>query len=60
MAQAKKIYGWWSRWVAPLSKFSGLAIILNMIEASAVWPHDLLDIAMLPKADGDSTWVSAP
>ena len=35
----------------------GLAILLEMVEASRVWPQGLLDayIAMIPKADGDST-----
>ena len=41
----------------PLAWFSGLAILLNMVEATAVWPQGLLDacIAMIAKADGDST-----
>ena len=35
----------------------GLAILLELVETSGVWPQGLLDayIAMIPKADGDST-----
>ena len=38
----------------------GLAILLEMVEHTGVWPRGLLDahIAMIPKADGDSTPVS--
>ena len=41
----------------PLSWFSGLAILLNLVETSGTWPQGLLDasIAVIPKADGDST-----
>ena len=37
--------------------FSGLAILLELVETSGVWPQGLLDafFAMMPKADGDST-----
>ena len=37
--------------------FSGLAILLELVETSGLWPRGLLDayIAMIPKADGDST-----
>ena len=37
--------------------FSGLAILSQLVETSGVWPQGLLDacIAMIPKADGDST-----
>ena len=36
--------------------FSGLAILLNLVEATAVWPQGLLDARICdPKADGDST-----
>ena len=37
--------------------FSALAILLELVEDSGVWPQGLLDayIAMVPKADGDST-----
>ena len=41
----------------PLPWFSGLAILLELIESTGTWPQGLLDayIAMIPKADGDST-----
>ena len=41
----------------PLPWFSGLASLLELIEATGVWPQGLLDahIAMIPKADSDST-----
>ena len=41
----------------PLAWFSGLAILLELVETTGDWPHCLLDanIAMVPKADGDST-----
>ena len=37
--------------------FSGLAVLLNLVETTGTWPQGLLDadIAMIPKADGDST-----
>ena len=37
--------------------FSGLAILLELVETSGVWPQGLLDafFAMIPEADGDST-----
>ena len=37
--------------------FSGLAILLELIKSTGIWPQGLLDayIAMIPKADGDST-----
>ena len=51
--------GWaWNEVEAlPLPWFSGLAILLEMVEATGVWPQWLLDafLAMIPKADGDST-----
>ena len=55
--------GWaWNEVKAlPLSWFSGLAILLNLVESTGCWPQGLLDvyIAMIPKAHGDSTpWVS--
>ena len=36
---------------------SGLAILLELVETAGTWPQGLLDayIAMIPKADGDST-----
>ena len=43
--------------------FSGLAILLNMVELTGDWPQGLLEayVAMILKADGDSTpWVSVP
>ena len=41
----------------PLPWFSGLAMLLNSVESTGVWPQGLLDayIAMIPKAGGDST-----
>ena len=47
----------------PLAWFSGLAILLNMVETSAVWPQGLLDayMTMIPEVDGTPLlWVSAP
>ena len=40
----------------PLPWFSGLSILLHMVEQTGDWPQSLLDayIAMIPKADGDS------
>ena len=37
--------------------FSGLAVLLGMVESTGVWPQGLLDacVAMIPKAGGDST-----
>ena len=64
VARAKKstaggLDGWaWNELKAlPLPWFSGLAILLELVETSGVWPRGLLDayIAMIPKADGDST-----
>ena len=62
-AKAKKsiaggLDGWaWNEIKALLSPwFSGLAILLEFVETSGVWPQGLLDayIAMIPNADGDS------
>ena len=41
----------------PLPWFSGLAILLELVETNGVWPQGLLDayIAMIPKANGGST-----
>ena len=38
---------------------SGLAVLLELVETTGVWPQGLLDayIAMIPKADGDSTFL---
>ena len=64
MARAKKstaggLDGWaWNEIKAlPLPWFSGLAILLELVETSGIWPQGLLDayIAMIPKVDGDST-----
>ena len=64
VARAKKstaggLDGWaWNEIQAlPLSWFSGLANLLNLVESTGCWPQGLLDayIAMIPKADGDST-----
>ena len=50
--------GWaWTEIKAlPLAWFSGLTILLNMVELSGDWPQGLLDayIAMIPEADGGS------
>ena len=63
VARAKKttaggLDGWaWNELKAlPLPWFSGLAILLDLVETSGVWPQGLLDayIAMIPQADGDS------
>ena len=50
-------WAWNERRALPLPWFSGLAILLELVETSDVWPQGLLDdyIAMIPKADGDST-----
>ena len=51
--------GWaWNEIKAlPLPWFSGLAILLELVETSGVRPQGLLDayIALIPKVDGDST-----
>ena len=51
--------GWaWNEIKAlPLPWFSGLAILLELVESTGIWLQGLLDahIAMIPKADGDST-----
>ena len=61
VARAKKstaggLDGWaWNELKAlPLPLFSGLAILLELVETSGVWPQGLLDayIAIIPKADG--------
>ena len=53
------LYGWaWNEIKAlPLPWFSGLAILLELVESTGTWPQGLLDafIAMIPKADGNST-----
>ena len=64
VARAKKstaggLDGWaWNEIKAlPLPWFSGLAILLDLVETSGTWPQGLRDafFAMIPKADGDST-----
>ena len=64
VAMAKKstaggLDGWaWNEIKAlSLSWFVGLALVLRQIEAAGKWPQGLLDayIAMIPKAEGDST-----
>ena len=63
VATAKKsiagLDGWAWNEVEALSLpwFSGVAILLEMVEFTGVWPQGLLDayFAMIPKADGDST-----
>ena len=51
--------GWaWNELEAiQLPWFSGLAVLLELVETSGVWPQGLLDacIAMIPKIDSDST-----
>ena len=52
--------GWaWNEIKAlPLPWFSGLAILVQLVETTGVWLQGLLDayIAMIPEADGDSTF----
>ena len=64
VARAKKstaggLDGWaWNEIEAlPLPWFSGVAILLELVETSGVWPQGLFDayFAMIPKVDGDST-----
>ena len=64
VAMAKKstaggLDGWaWNEIKAlSLSWFVGLALVLRQIETAGEWPQGLLDayIAMIPKAEGDST-----
>ena len=51
--------GWaWNEIKAlPLPWFSGLAILLDLVESTGTWPQVLLDayIAKIPKEDGDSS-----
>ena len=62
MARAKRstaggLGGWaWNEIKAlPLAWFSGLAILLTLVDLTGDWPQGLLDayIAMIPKANGD-------
>ena len=50
-------WGWRELKVLPVSWFDELARVLTKVEDLGVWPDGLLDayIAMIPKADGDST-----
>ena len=63
-AMAKKstaagLDGWaWNEIKAfSLSRFVGFALVLRQVETTGQWPQGLLDayIAMIPKAEGDST-----
>ena len=51
------VWAWNEIKALPLPWFSGLAILLDLVEDTGSWPQGLLDayIAMIPKADGDST-----
>ena len=64
VARAKKstaggLDGWvWNEIkTLPLPWFSGLAILLALVETTGIWPQGLLDayVAVIPEADGDST-----
>ena len=62
VASAKKstaggLDGWNEIKALPWSWFSRLAILLELVETTGVWPRGLLTafFAMIPKADGDST-----
>ena len=51
--------GWREIKVLPVSWFDELARILAKVEDTVVWPDGLLDayIAMIPKSDGDATFL---
>ena len=51
------VWAWNEVGALPLPWFSGLAVLLGLVESTGNWPQGLLDayIAMIPKADGDST-----
>ena len=59
MLRSPQLDGWaWNEIKAlPLPWFSGLAILLDLVETTGTWPQGLLDayIAGIPKVDGDST-----
>ena len=64
VARAKKstaggLDGWGSDEIKalPLPWFSGLAILLSLVESTGTWPQGLLDacVAIILEADGDST-----
>ena len=50
-------WGWREFKALPVAWFGKLASIFTLVEEEGVWPDGLLDayIAMIPKADGDST-----
>ena len=50
-------WGWREFKALPMAWFDRLASIFTLVEEEGVWPDGLLDayIAMIPKADGDST-----
>ena len=50
-------WGWRELKVLPASWYDELARILSKVEDVGIWPDGLFDahIAMIPKADGDST-----
>ena len=50
-------WGWREFKALPVAWFDKLASIFTLVEEDGVWPDGLLDayIAMIPKADGDST-----
>ena len=49
-------WAWYEVKALPLPWFSGLAILLELVESTGVWPQGLLGayFAMIPKADGYS------
>ena len=57
-ATAGGLNGWaWNEIKAlPLPWFSGLAVLLELVESIYNWPQGVLDacVAMIPEADGDS------
>ena len=64
VARAKKstaggldVWAWNEIKALPLPWFSGLAVLLNLVETTGTWPQGLLDayLAMIPETDGDST-----
>ena len=50
-------WGWREFKALPVAWFDRLASIFTLVEEEGGWPDGLLDayIAMIPKADGDST-----
>ena len=52
-----EVLAWNEKKALPLPRFSGLAILLELVETTGIWLQGLLDayIAVIPKADGDST-----